>query len=422
MGEKPETSQEPEPIHLSTPLTKGNIKQIYDKEKTVYLKIAMKLNTTDLESSSEVADSENEKLYQEIINPTTALSLDDEISIDTQFRRDSDLSYTLPDPLKTKLDDILDNARDKINSVSFPPKPIEEIPNDLLYPHSRINTEDIYIDDSLQDLLYPGGIYFPQPSTDNRKDFEINIPENEMIVFKSPSLTFASVEKKELRNILNRIIEDLDFNLTEILMSKSDKTETKQNITLLKNLNRGLKAIKKEDIEKQIQSHEWLTQLVEDQLKENKTYYSLGVDYKNRKQKNKFKNVTTRKRKLLPLTSEDRLKELPSIYSLVSADKTKKTESAKNIFSNIIKNIPPESYKKFKIDYDQSNDINISEANMNQMTVNSQNELNTRVNNLFNNLQKNPKSVLYLVGNLSKTVLNKAKKSVFDKDKVFVNL
>ena len=56
------------------------------------------------------------------------------------------------------------------------------------------------------------------------------------------------------------------------------------------------------------------------------------------------------------------------------------------------------------------------------MAENSQNELNTRVNNLFNNLQKNPKCIFYLVGNLSKTVLNKASKSTFDKDKVFVNL
>ena len=56
------------------------------------------------------------------------------------------------------------------------------------------------------------------------------------------------------------------------------------------------------------------------------------------------------------------------------------------------------------------------------MAENSQNELNTRVNNLFNNLQKNPKSIFYLVGNLSKTIINKASKSIFDKNKVFVNL
>ena len=54
---------------------------------------------------------------------------------------------------------------------------------------------------------------------------------------------------------------------------------------------------------------------------------------------------------------------MQSIYSLVPANKIKKIESAKNIFRNIIKNIRPENYKKFKIDYDQSNDISISEIN-----------------------------------------------------------
>ena len=53
----------------------------------------------------------------------------------------------------------------------------------------------------------------------------------------------------------------------------------------------------------------------------------------------------------MPLISEDRL-----------ADSTKKIESAKEVFNNIIKQIKPESYKKFKIDYDQSNNINISEV------------------------------------------------------------
>ena len=61
--------------------------------------------------------------------------------------------------------------------------------------------------------------------------------------------------------------------------------------------------------------------------------------------KNKFKNVTVRKRKLLPLTSEDRSS---GIYSKILVDRNKKIESAKEIFSNIIKRIPPESYKKLK--------------------------------------------------------------------------
>ena len=85
-----------------------------------------------------------------------------------------------------------------MSSIKFPPEAIQEIPNDPLYPLIQTRTEDIYIDDSLRDLLYPGDpIYFPQPSTDDQKDFEIKVPKNEMIVFKSPSLTFSSVEKKK---------------------------------------------------------------------------------------------------------------------------------------------------------------------------------------------------------------------------------
>ena len=41
---------------------------------------------------------------------------------------------------------------------------------------------------------------------------------------------------------------------------------------------------------------------------------------------------------------------------------------------------------------------------------------------MFRNLQKNPRSIFYSVGNLSNSLLNKAKKSTYDKDKVFVSL
>ena len=72
--------------------------------------------------------------------------------------------------------------------------------------------------------------------------------------------------------MLNKIIEDLDLNIRQTLMSSGDKTETKQKITLLKKFNKRLDTIKKEDIEKQLQSHNWLVQLVDDQFKQNKTY------------------------------------------------------------------------------------------------------------------------------------------------------
>ena len=109
-----------------TPLKIEGINEIYDREKTDYLKIAMKLNKTDLESACEVADSENETLIQEIINPSPGLVVDDDINIDTQFsfeNSDLDTSFALSNTLKSKLDNILDSAA-------------EDIPNDPLYPIS----------------------------------------------------------------------------------------------------------------------------------------------------------------------------------------------------------------------------------------------------------------------------------------------
>ena len=105
-----------------------------------------------------------------------------------------------------------------------------------------------------------------------------------------------------------------------------------------------------------------LQKLVDDQIKLNDNSFNFG-QYDSGHQNNKFKNVTSRKKRLKPLTSENKLKEMSNIYNLVPANKIKKIESAKNIFSNIIKNTPLENYKKFKIDYDQSNDISISEIN-----------------------------------------------------------
>ena len=46
--------------------------------------------------------------------------------------------------------------------------------------------------------------------------------------------------------------------------------------------------IEKGDIEKQLQLHEWLTKLVEDQLKLDKTtYHTFGENFENGKLKNK---------------------------------------------------------------------------------------------------------------------------------------
>ena len=89
-------------------------------------------------------------------------------------------------------------------------------------------------------------------------------------------------------------------------MSEDGRTKTKQKINILKNLNKRFDLIKKAHIEKQLQSHEWHTKLVEDQFKLDKTtYHTFGDNFESGESKNKFKNVIIRKRKLLLLTSED---------------------------------------------------------------------------------------------------------------------
>ena len=314
-----------------------------------------------------MADADSEALIDEIINPTPGLVVNDALNVDTQLyfqNSDLDTSFTLSNTLQERLDDILEKARNKISSLKFPGEATVDIPNDSLYPHSQIKTEDIYIDDNLRDMLYPGDpMYFKQPSTDNRRDFELNVSRDDLIVFKSPTLNFVSIAKKDLKESLDKIIEDLDLSFKQTLTSEDDRTKTKQKINILKNLNKRFDLIKKTDIEKQLQSYEWLTKLVEDQLKLDKaTYRTFGENFESSELKNKFKNVTTRKRKLIPLTSEDRLKVIPSIYTKIPADPAKKIEGAKNVFSDIIKQIPPESYKKLKIDYNQSNNININEV------------------------------------------------------------
>ena len=171
-------------------------------------------------------------------------------------------------------------------------------------------------------MLHPGDtLYFHQPSTDDRRDFQLNVTEDDMIILKSPALTFATIEKKDLKNVLNKIMEDLKLNIKQLSMPLSDKIETKQKITLLKNLNKRFSTIKKADIEKQLISHQWLNKLIEDELIADKSYYKFGENFEGNELKNKFKNVTIRKRKLLPLTSEDRLKDLPSIYTKIPTDK-----------------------------------------------------------------------------------------------------
>ena len=47
-------------------------------------------------------------------------------------------------------------------------------------------------------------MFFLQPSTDDRRDFEVIVGRDELIVFKLPALTTVSVSKKDLKNALKK--------------------------------------------------------------------------------------------------------------------------------------------------------------------------------------------------------------------------
>ena len=71
---------------------------------------------------------------------------------------DFDRSFTLSNTRQERIDDIFKKSRNKVSSLKCPSEATVEIPNDPLYPLSQIKTEDIYIDDSLKDMLYPGDL------------------------------------------------------------------------------------------------------------------------------------------------------------------------------------------------------------------------------------------------------------------------
>ena len=138
-------------------------------------------------------------------------------------------SFQLSNTVQNKLDDLLEKARLRVSNLQFPGEATIDIPNDASYSDSKIATEDIYVDDSLKNMLYPGDpIYFPQPSTDDRKDFELNVSRDDLINFKSPTLNLVGVPKEQFRDFFDKIFEDLDLNRKETLMSEEDKIETKK--------------------------------------------------------------------------------------------------------------------------------------------------------------------------------------------------
>ena len=232
-----------------------------------------------------MAEDSNKVVIDKIINPTLGLIVQDTVNVDSQLqfeKNDLDTTFRLSNSFQEKLDNILEQARKKVSSLKFPGEVVDEIPNDPLSAEKSIETEDIYLDDSLRQLLNPENqLFFPQPSTDDRKDFEVNISRDDLIGFKLPALTTVSIAKKYLQNSLEKIIEDLNINLTQSKMTEADRIETRQKINIVKNFINRFDSANKQNIEKQLQRHEWIIKLIGGQLQKDKTYYTFGENFEN---------------------------------------------------------------------------------------------------------------------------------------------
>ena len=321
-----------------------------------------------------MAEESNKSVINEIINPTPSLIVDEAMNIDNQIdykNNDLDTTFKSPDSLQKRLDNVLDLTRKKANSVKFTVgKPTEEILNDPLSSEkSDIKTEDFFIDYSYSILLKDGN-FFPQPSTDDRKDFEVKVGRDDLIVYKSPTLTTVNIARKDFKNLLENIIEDLNLNISQLKTDTGSHDVTIKKIDKIKKFINEIDFGKKDYIEKQFNSSNWISKLIDEQLQQKKNYYTFGSNFENykrienqRKERNRkpYAKVTTRKRKLLPIVSEERLKDLPAIYTQIPTDRAKKIEAAKQVFDKIIKQVPPESFKKFKVNYDEKNNITIHE-------------------------------------------------------------
>ena len=187
------------------------------------------------------------------INPTPGFIVHDKINVDRQLdfeKNDLDTTFRLSNTLQERLCSILEQSRKKNCCLKFPGEVVDEIPNNPLSAEKSIKTEDIYLDDDLRQLFNPENqLFFLQPSTDDMKDFEVTVSGDDLINFKSPALTTVGIAKKDFKNLLEKIIEDLDINLTQLKMTEAERVETTQKINILKNIiNRFNSTTKKKKI------------------------------------------------------------------------------------------------------------------------------------------------------------------------------
>ena len=183
------------------------------------------------------------KILNDLINPTPGLFVDDQLNLEDQFKyksNDIERSFALTSQIQQRLDKVLEmmikNNRPPAEIIMQ--KPIEQIPNTSLNNEKTndiIKNGDIFIDDDCVNDFN----YFPPLSTNDRKDFGTKVSRRGLIVYKSPLLITVNISKKQLKDALNKILEDLNANITDFTTIHSED----QNLKRIRKIERFIDKI-----------------------------------------------------------------------------------------------------------------------------------------------------------------------------------
>ena len=98
----------------------------------------MQINTEDLDAAAERAKIDNQKLYQEILNPTPGLVVDNKLDTDKKFdfKVEADKN-NLSKATQKRLNKTLEQAKEKINSSYFPSSIVDNVPNNPTFTEKK---------------------------------------------------------------------------------------------------------------------------------------------------------------------------------------------------------------------------------------------------------------------------------------------
>ena len=122
----------------------------------------------------------------------------------------------------------------------------------------------------------------------------------DLIACKSLLLTTVSISKKQLKNAFNKILEDLNANITDFTTIHDED----QNFKRIRKTERFINKTdfdNKEKIEKKLDKNKWLKSLIDDQIKIESLLLGLDCEEnispkKNRRNKRKkipYENIKT---------------------------------------------------------------------------------------------------------------------------------